>query len=129
LAHRLVGDPDLADDLAQDAVLTGLSRLPSGIADVGRWLGRVLRNRIAEDRRRRARQASRECAAARAEALPSSADLVARLHAHQAVVDAVAALEEPYRSTVLLRWFEELPPRAIAARQGVPVSTVHTRLQ
>ena len=42
---------------------------------------------------------------------------------------AVLTLAEPYRATVLLRFFEGLPPRLIAARLGVPVATVHSRLQ
>jgi hypothetical protein len=41
----------------------------------------------------------------------------------------VLALEEPYRETVLLRYFENLPPRAIARRLAVPVETVRTRLK
>jgi hypothetical protein len=45
------------------------------------------------------------------------------------VVDAVLSLEEPYRETVLLRWFEGLQPRAIAERQRASVATVHSRLQ
>jgi DNA-directed RNA polymerase specialized sigma24 family protein len=34
------------------------------------------------------------------------------------VAQVVLELEEPYRSTVLLRFFEDLEPREIAARQG-----------
>src|SRR5436190_1898691 len=45
------------------------------------------------------------------------------------VVAAVLALEEPYRECVLLRYFEELSPRAIAARQRVPLETARTRLK
>ena len=39
------------------------------------------------------------------------------------------SLEEPYRSTVALRFFEDLPPRKVAARMGVPVNTVRSRLR
>ncbi|MCE9594566.1 MAG: carboxypeptidase regulatory-like domain-containing protein [Planctomycetes bacterium] len=34
----------------------------------------------------------------------------------------------PYRTTVLLRYFDGLPPRVIARRLGVPVKTVHSRI-
>ena len=37
------------------------------------------------------------------------------------------ALPEPYRSTIVLRFFKALPPRRVAERQGVPVETVRTR--
>ena len=42
---------------------------------------------------------------------------------------AEIALDEPYRTTVLLRFFEDLPPRRVAARMGVPVETVRSRVQ
>lgn len=45
------------------------------------------------------------------------------------LVAHVLALDEPYRTAILWRYVEELSPRAIARRQGVPVRTVHTRLE
>jgi protocatechuate 3,4-dioxygenase beta subunit len=44
------------------------------------------------------------------------------------LVQAVLGLPEPYRTTILLRFFDGLPPRAIAKRMGVPVDTVRTRV-
>ena len=41
----------------------------------------------------------------------------------------VLALEEPYRETVLLRFFEDLPLKAIADRMRAPLETVRTRLR
>src|SRR6185503_16110462 len=68
-------------------------------------------------------------AAAPREAAPSTDALAARADAEQIVIRAVLALDEPYRSVVLLRFFEDLPPRRIAERLGVPVETVRTRLR
>src|SRR6185295_7253069 len=62
-------------------------------------------------------------------AVRSTADVVAEAESHKRLVLAVMQLDEPYRSTVLLRWFEDLPPREVAARLGVPVETVRTRLK
>jgi hypothetical protein len=45
------------------------------------------------------------------------------------VVKAVLELDEPYRSTVLLRYYEDLPPRDIAKAMKIPVETVRTRLK
>lgn len=59
---------------------------------------------------------------------PDPADLAARLEAQGALIAAVQSLEEPYRTAILLRYFEDLSPRAIAMATGVPVRTVHTRL-
>ena len=45
------------------------------------------------------------------------------------VGEAVLDLAEPYRSTVVLRFFEELSLAEIAGRSGVPLGTVKTRLR
>src|SRR5262245_41232321 len=126
LARRLVRDAALADDVAQEATVRALGREPG--PGLRAWLGGVVRNLALQGRRERGRRARREELAARPAALPSAAHALARLAVQQDVVRAVLALAEPYRSTVVLRFYEELPPRAIAARQGVPVATVKTRL-
>ena len=41
----------------------------------------------------------------------------------------VMILDEPVRTVVLLRYWEGLPPRRIAARLEIPVETVRTRLK
>ena len=45
----------------------------------------------------------------------------------QRVVEAVLALEPPYRDVILLRFCEELPPREVAAQLDIPVNTVRTQ--
>jgi protocatechuate 3,4-dioxygenase beta subunit len=77
------------------------------------------------ERRRRAR----ERASARAEELPSTLDLLQRLSLQKSLVARVEALDEPYRTTILLRFFEGLRPAEIAEHQGVPLATVKTRLR
>ena len=128
LARKLVRDPHRADDLAQEACLAAIrdGPRPEGLRA---WIAAVLRNLVREDTRSAAHRALRERASARPEATGSTLELLERLSVHQKVVDTVARLEEPYRSAILLRYFEGLTPSAIARRQGVPVSTVKTRLQ
>jgi hypothetical protein len=46
----------------------------------------------------------------------------------QLAVRALLALEEPHREALLLRYLRGLEPAEIAARQGVPASTVRTRI-
>src|SRR5439155_19684950 len=55
--------------------------------------------------------------------------LAARAETVRAVGEAVASLPEPLRAVVLLRHYDALPPREIAARLGVPVETVYARLK
>ena len=49
--------------------------------------------------------------------------------AQRLVAEAVARLDEPYRSTVLLCYAQEIPPRKIARRQAIPAGTVRWRLK
>ena len=128
LARRLAANTGEADDLAQDTWVAALRTPPTCGENLRGWLTRVLQNFASRSRRTAARRGRREERAARPEAQPSVAELHERAQVHREVVQAVLDLEEPYGSTVLLRYFEGLPPRIIAARQGVPVNTVRTRL-
>jgi len=51
------------------------------------------------------------------------------IRVQKAVLSAVENLKEPYRQTIWLRFYEDQPPRRIAARMDVPVETVKTRLK
>lgn len=129
LAKRLVGDGVLADDLAQDTCVTALERMPEGHVHLRAWLATILRNRVRQNRRGEHRRRERERRVGREEVLPSTHELVERVETHKRLAQAVLDLDEPYRSTVILRYLQELPPRQIAKRLGVPVKTVDTRLE
>jgi RNA polymerase sigma-70 factor (ECF subfamily) len=130
-ARALVhGDAD-ALDLQQQVWLEVLEKPPAvEPASPRGWLWSVLRF-TAIDAGRSARTRRRhETAAARPERLNASpAELVARAETLDRVAHAVLELEEPYRATVLLRYFEGLEAPAIAGIQGIPVETVRTRLK
>ena len=66
---------------------------------------------------------------ARPDAVPSAEDIFQRESARKSLVEAVFALEDPYRSALILRYFEDLPPREVARRLGVPVETARTRIK
>ena len=128
LAASLAGEAD-PDDLAQETWLQALRQEPGAILEPRRWLTTVLRHAF----RRRHRDAEvrdrLERAVARPERVASTAALAARASLHRSVVGAVLALDEPGRSVVLLRFFDDRKPREIAHLQGVPVETVRTRLR
>ncbi|HEX6883393.1 MAG TPA: sigma-70 family RNA polymerase sigma factor [Planctomycetota bacterium] len=128
LARSLLRDGHAAEDVAQETWVAALER-GSAAMTWPAWLAGVVRKRAGKHARGQARRTRRERLAARVEELPSEAEILAREAARARVVAAVLALDEPYRGSVLLRFFEGLPPRAIAARQGVPVETVRTRLR
>lgn len=129
LAHSLLGDEHAAEDVFQDTARVALERPPRLRGKPRPWLARVARNFALRHRREEARRNTREQVAARPEAQLGTGELAAREEILENVVQAVLALAEPYRSAVLLRFYEDLPPREIARRQGVPVETVNTRLK
>jgi RNA polymerase sigma factor (sigma-70 family) len=126
MARALV-DEATADDLEQEAWLRSLGR--PAPRHPRAWLGTVLRRLAANLRRGDRRRTRREAAPRPTPAPADPADLVARAEASERVVRATLSLDEPYRSVVLLRYFEDLGPARIAERQGVPVETVRTRLR
>ncbi len=128
LARRLVGDEHTAEDVVQDTMATALTRRPPVLRSLRGWLGTVARSRAIDRRRSDSARAARE-QLTRPSVAPSTADLVARADAQRAVAAAVMELAEPYRTTVLLRHFEELTPTQIGERTCVPRETVKTRLR
>ena len=129
LAQELVRDAARADDLVQDAWVQAL-RHPPRVAEAARaWFGKVVRNLASRGARQEERRGERERAAARVEAQPSVLEIGERLALEHELVRAVESLREPYRSAIFGRYFEGLSPRAIAAREGLPVATIKTRLR
>jgi RNA polymerase sigma factor (sigma-70 family) len=127
LARSVVADRSTADDVAQDAAVVALTKRPREPGALRGWLRRVVRNLATDAHRGALRREALAAAAPPREAAEDTADLVARWEIRRQVVDAVLALEDPYRATLLLRFFEGLDLAEVAARHGVPVETVKTR--
>ncbi|HEU4394658.1 MAG TPA: RNA polymerase sigma factor, partial [Planctomycetota bacterium] len=127
LARALVRDPADADDLEQTAWLEAIRRPPTRDEGLRGWFATLLRRRARDRWREGERRGRREAASARPDAARPTAEVVADAEAHRLMVEALMALEEPFRETLLLRFFEDLPPREVAARVGAPVETVRSR--
>ncbi|MHC4853634.1 MAG: RNA polymerase sigma factor [Planctomycetota bacterium] len=131
--RRLVMDlvePDLVEDIVQETFLAAwLAGQGQRVRNLPGFLRRVGRNLALRHRRREGRRRRREQGAAKGEALPATGQMLERLEAHRQLTAAVSQLDEPYRTTILLRYFEGLTPKQVAARQAVPASTVRTRLE
>ena len=128
VARALVADANAADDLEQDLWVGLLERPPRPRSSLRGWLAAALHHRFLNVKRADARRARHELAASRAEAVAPE-QVVEEADAHRRVVDIVMELAEPYRTAVLLRFFQDLPPGEIARRLGVPTETVRTRLR
>jgi len=129
LARSLLRDKHHAEDIVQQTWLTALEKGPREETALRGWLAGTTRNLVKRLVRTEKRLGKREKTAARAEAVRSTDELVSRESARRKVVDAVLQLKEPYRSSVLFRFYDDLPPREIARRHNIPVETVKTRIQ
>ncbi|HEY8925138.1 MAG TPA: RNA polymerase sigma factor, partial [Polyangia bacterium] len=131
-ARALVGDATAAEDLAQDTMVSVLRRpsQPAGRA----WLATVARNLAVDRFRVGARRARREEETARARdpsagQVSSPEDLIADAQIHRHVAEAVARLAEPFRQTIVLRFYEGLSSAEIARSLGQPEGTIRWRLK
>jgi RNA polymerase sigma-70 factor (ECF subfamily) len=130
LALKLVADGSRADDAVQQTLLRAMERPRRPPRSLLPWLATVLRNFIRQSHREEHRRRRREAQAARPESISSTPEKVLeRVELHAQIVGAVLKLSEPYRSTVLLHFFEEMSLGEIAREQGVPLNTVKTRLR
>jgi RNA polymerase sigma factor (sigma-70 family) len=78
--------------------------------------------------RRETRRSNRERAAATREILPSASEESVRFEALRRVVLALDRLAPDERALLVRRFYDEWPPRRIAADLGIPVNTVRTRI-
>lgn len=128
LALRLVGDAHVAEDVAQEAFAQALSAREPPRGPVRAWMSGIVRNIAAGRRRSEARRRAREENAASTDAQPSAQRLAERVEQQRMLSEAVLGLRQPYRDTILQRFFEGVPQREIARREGISSATVNSRL-
>ena len=132
LAGSLVAQSSDADDVAQEAWIAALERPPGGDENLRGWFASVVRNAVRMRRRSGLRSADREALVAEERAgitAASSAELAQRIETQRLLARQVLALEEPYRTTIILRFYEGLSAAEIARRTKVPAGTVRWRLK
>ncbi len=129
IARDLLRDPHAADDVTQETLRQALAQRNLKPGPLGGWLQRTLINFTYQWRRRERRRAEREGALPRPEPTSSPAEVLGRREMLQAVTNAVLSLDEPFQTAIFLRYFENLPPRAICKRTGANLATVKSRLQ
>lgn len=136
LAYYILGRREEAEDILQEVLLRlWRHRKKVETERMAAWLAKVTRN-ACYDRLRRSISAGRdrvhavetellERAAAKEpdpEALATSADFTARLHAE------LERLEEPYRSVLVLREVEGLKYKEVSEALDLPLNTVRVYL-
>lgn len=129
LARSLVRDEHHAADVEQRTWLAALEHPPTSDKNIKSWFSRVIKNFVITMYRGETRRMKYENALEHPESITSPEEISIRKEALKKMSEAVFNLEEPYFSTVLLRFYEDLPASKVAERLGVPLETVKTRLQ
>jgi len=130
LARALVRDSHDADDLAQETYAAALANPPTAGRPVRPWLAGVMRN-LARFRARGAgrRQRREQTAQKLDQPAATPAELVERVQTQKLMADLVLRLDEPFRSTILLRYYEGYSAAQIARELDIPAGTVRWRLK
>ncbi len=134
MAARLVSGPDDAQDVAQEVFLRAYRGLEGfkGEAKFSTWLYRVTYNLCMDWLRRSARPDRRATGIEKAGSIPDG-----RVSLEGSLVDreqkedvrrALDALQEKYRTVLVLLYYQDMSYEQIAAILDVPLKTVETRL-
>jgi RNA polymerase sigma factor (sigma-70 family) len=128
LAAHLVQEND-AEDLVQDTLAAAIHAAPDTDRPIKPWLGTVLRN-LVRTRWRSEKVQQRNQAGLRAAATTTASpeELLERAQLQRKLAEAVIELDEPYRSAILLRYYESRSSADVARELGLPAGTVRWRL-
>jgi RNA polymerase sigma-70 factor, ECF subfamily len=123
---------DRIDDASQEVFLVVLRQLPAfeGRSTPSTWLYGICRN-VAHSERRRLRRTPEVPTDELPETVVQAAqegDLWAR-RAHARLIWALGELKEEQRTVFVLYEIEELTLEEIAAAEGAPLTTIHSRLK
>lgn len=129
LARSLVFDASQADDVVQQVFLSALKYRPSADRDIRPWL-KVVATAVAKKiGRSEVRRTRREKATAKVDILPLE-ERIAQLETsdtYRQLGEFLKSLEEPYRTILLMHYFEGLPIDLVGKRLGLSRSTVRNR--
>jgi len=129
LALTMLRDPDLAEDVAQDAFLRAwryAGTYDARRGQVATWLLTIARNAALDRARMRSpTPVDPDIVAAEVDREAPDDGVVARGH----VRDAVAALPADQRRALVLAMYAGRTAREIAELDGVPLGTVKTRIR
>lgn len=120
LARSLTGDAVEADDLVQDTYAAALCSPPETDRPIRPWLRRVAINLVRMRHRVRVRRAATESVVeTQAEPVRDAGQLLDRARLERRLAELVLELDEPFRTTVLLRYREGLGAEQIATQQAL----------
>ncbi len=128
IALRMLGDPDDAEDVAQDVLIQVWTALAgfAGTSSFTTWLYRIVVNRCLNKVRRR--RWTRPVLDTDPPPAAGAEDTVVAQHRARAAMEAVAALPPDQRAVIVLHQLEGLSYREVAAIVNVSEDAVRGRL-
>ena len=129
LARSLVVDDHQAADVAQQTWLAALENPPDRKKPLRSWLSRVVRNFACRIHRSESRRRKYESAAPAARRVTSPDEVLEKEKIRRRLIEAVLALKEPYRTALVMRYYDGLQPREIAEQLHMSVERVWTHLK
>lgn len=140
LLQALLRDPDEIEEVLQETftiVWNRIGRVPTDPRGLMAWVLRVARNRAIDRLRSHRRQvrkserlrARRDDSDAFAEPAEPNEASTPGWHVHRTVHNALETLPQEQLVVVHLAYFEGLTHSELAARLGIPIGTVKTRLR
>lgn len=126
LARQLLRTDDVDDDV-QDAVVTALSSPPPRTSPKA-WIAQVLRNGVRGRARRSRRWGELERLVPEAAALPRPDESFEASEAARELREILDELDEPYRSVIRRRFFDERSLADIAREDDCPAGTARWRM-
>jgi RNA polymerase sigma-70 factor, ECF subfamily len=131
--YRILGTVDEAQDAAQETFLSAYRSLATFRADgsLGAWLGAIAVRQSLKRLGARRRIATLDAPIGDADTMAGADEPlgdVLSAERRDTVRRAVAALDEPYREVVAMRFFADMSLERIAAGTGRPLGTVKAQL-
>ena len=122
---------DDSQDLVQNVYLKALQNSPRQSESRRSWLAQVLRRQAFQDLQRNKNRCQIESGSNdNSDKSPKSpAEIMERLTIQRDLVNALLTISEGQRNVLILRFYEDLPPREIAKRCQLPLATVKSRQQ
>ena len=132
LALSILDDPDEADDATQEVFISALRSLDSfrGDSSLKTWLLSITVN-LCRSRYQRNKSRARLRQVLQSLFRGDQAQPESEAIQHEADSElwrAVNTLDEKHRIPVILRYYHDLPVAEIAEMLGIPIGTVHSRL-
>lgn len=128
-----LSDRERGKDLMQDTFVRAWESLQKGteIENMRAFLYRIANNLIIDDVRRRklrTEDSLEDMQEERGWEIPDTAPDPSRITEGAMVMETISQLEEPYRTAVVMRYVDGLPPRDIADMLGVSPNVVSVRI-